>query len=282
MLFNQEVTMNPRNILILSTVYAFLYGPTVLADNQSGEHDEWQVSALIGIASLPLYLGDDDTQLSLTPDINIKYGDTFFASFLNGIGYNIVSTKHWQVGPIIKYDFGRDEEDGSPLSISGDDTDDLLGLGDIKGSVEAGAFLSYKTDRWQTKVEIRQGLDRGHEGLIGELEVKLSGQTTIFSKPLFYSIGPKAVYGDESYQQAYFGINSAQSIQSGLGQYTPKAGLVSYGLHANLVMPINKKWAIGGFAGHDKLGDDASDSPLIRERGSKNQSIGGIFFSYRF
>ncbi len=274
--------MNPRNIFIFPAVYALLHGPVALADNQNDEHSEWRVSALIGVASLPPYLGDDDTQLSVIPDINIKYGDTFFASFLSGIGYNIISTKHWQAGPIIKYDFGRDEQDGNPLSLSDNTSDDLLGLGDIEGSAEAGAFLSYKTNRWQTKVEVRQGLDGGHEGLISEFEVKLLGQATLFSKPLFYSFGPEAVYGDEAYQQAYFGITSAQSVQSGLDQYTPKAGLVSYGLHANFVMKINNKWSIGGFAGYNKLGDDASNSPLIQERGSENQSLGGIFFSYQF
>lgn len=269
-----------RLFTTITLITGLLASATEAADNQPD--DDWRVSTMLGVAVSPLYLGDDEVQLSLIPDLRVEYRDRFFASLLGGIGYNIIATEHWQAGPVIKYDFGRDEQDGTPLSISGDDPTDLLGLGDIDGSAEAGGFLAYQTQHWRTKLEVRQGLDGGHEGLIGSLEAKWTGQSMLLNKPLIYSIGPEVVYGDASYQQAYFGITSIQSIGSGLDEYTADAGIVSYGLHANLIIAINDKWMIGCFASVDKLGSQASDSPLVIERGSDNQAQGGLFFSYQF
>ena len=250
--------------------------------DKNNQAPSWRFSTLAGLAITPTYLGDDSTQLTLLPDFRAEFGDRFSASLLTGIQYDLLSTSHWRAGPVLKYDFGRDELEGNPLNLAGSDTTDLIGLGDIDGSLEAGAYLAYQTRHWQTKIEIRQGLDGGHEGLVGEASFKYNAQTQIFNRTAFYSIGPELVYGDESYLQAYFGITNEQSINANLTTYQADSGLVSYGLHANLFVPLNTKWSLGTFVGINSLGSQAKNSPLIIERGSNEQVVAGLFFTYQF
>lgn len=254
----------------------------VLADDDSSDSDSpWRVSLLMGVATTPTYLGDDDLQLTAFPDVRVEYNDRLFAS-IGGVGYQVVRTERWRAGPILRFDFGRDELEGNPLNIAGDDTDELVGLGDIEGAVEAGAFVTYETDIWQLGVEARQGLDGGHEGLILEAGIKRTGRFTLFGQLAFYSIGPEVVYGDADYQQTYFGITPLQSRSSGLATYTADSGLVSYGLHGSLFVPLTANWAFGWFAGVDRLGSEAEHSPLIVERGGETQVVSGLFVSYSF
>lgn len=258
-----------------------LAAPLVSAQDDDEDESSWNVSVLMGAAAIPTYLGDDDLQLTAFPDIRAEYKDIFFVS-IAGAGYNAFGGENWRAGPIIRFDFGRDELEGNPLNLAGDETIDLLGLGDIDASPEVGAFFVYDNDQWELGIEARQGLDGGHEGLLISAEAKYKGQFNLFGKPAFFSFGPEIVYGDENYQQTYFGITPEQSVGSGLAIYEADAGLVSAGLHGNLFVPINQRWAWGIFAGVDQLGDPASDSPLIIERGDETQTVGGVFLSYTF
>lgn len=255
--------------------------PAQAQDNDGPPESDWRVSAVMGVAGTPTYPGDDDLLLAAFPDLRVEYKNRFFAS-ITGIGYNVLKTDNWRAGPIMRFDFGRDELEGNPLSLSGDETDELIGLGNIDFSPEVGAFVAFETGAWSSKLEVRQGLDGGHEGIVSNLELKHSGQASIFGRPSFFSIGPEFIYADDQFQQTYFGITANQAELSGLTPYILEAGVVSYGLHGNLFVPLNDKWTIGGFAGVNQLGDEAADSPLVIERGDDVQPLVGMFLSYTF
>jgi len=121
-----------------------------------------------------------------------------------------------------------------------------------------------------------------HEGVVFEAGVDRKGVVKVAARPMFFSIGPSAVFADSRYMQSFYGINAQQSRDSGLSQYDAAAGLVSIGLRANLVLPLNSAWSIGTFAGIDKLGSRAKTSPLVESRGDNTQWQGGVFLSLRF
>ena len=271
-----------KQLTLLTLFIIFITLPSSATSDENMSPPPWRLSALFGLALTPTYLGDDDSQLTLLPDVRVEYGDKFSASLLTGVKYNLISTSHWQAGPIIRYDFGRDELEGNPLSLAGDETNDLLGLGDIDGSIEVGGYLIYQIGRWRAKVEARQGISGGHEGLLNELEIKYTNSFNILGKPMFYSIGPELVYGDQSYIQAYFGITEEHATNTNLATNNASSGLVAYGIHANIALPINEKWTVGAFAGFNGLGGEAKKSPLVIERGSDTQASAGFFFTYQF
>ncbi len=240
----------------------------------------WSFAVSAGLVVSPSYLGADSYQLSAVPNLSITYDDRFFAS-LEGVGYNIINSHGWRLGPIARYDFGRDEDGSNPLAIAGGDTDDLRGLGDVDGTVELGGFLEYSYEELSTRLELRQGVG-GHEGLIGEVEVSYDDALTVFGREAYYSVGPELVFADKNYTSAYFDVNAEQSAASGLSQFDAGGGLLSVGIHASMAVPLVDDLSLIGFAGYDRLTGDAADSSLVRARGSANQVVGGVFLSYRF
>lgn len=244
--------------------------PLGAAAQQPPEQD-WAFT--VGVAGFyaPEFLGSKDYAFSAAPDLRVEYRDRFFASLFDGVGYNIVNTEGWRIGPIAKYAFGRDESDHVALR----------GLGDVDGTVELGGFAEYEFEPFSVKLEIRQGLG-GHEGLLGEVGLSYSNSIETFGTPLSFSVGPRLSFGNDDYTNAFFGVTAAQSARSGLAQYKADSGLLSYGIAGSVMMPITDSVSAGAFAGYDRLGEEAADSPLVRQHGSENQVIIGLGLSYQF
>ncbi|MFV3126937.1 MipA/OmpV family protein [Niveispirillum sp. KHB5.9] len=243
--------------------------------------NDWKLSAGIATLYMPAFAGSKDYQAMVLPDIKLEYRDEFFASLFDGVGYNLINNDGWRAGPIMKYDFGRTEDDDNPFRIAGKKTKALRGLGDVDGTVELGGFVEYNFDPVSYTAELRQGVG-GHKGLTGEVAISYMGMLDGFGPPVIYAIGPRATFANAKYNNAYFGISRTQSANSGLDRYTADAGLVSYGLGAFAMMPVTDSLSLGLMARYDRLGSEAADSPLVRERGRKNQMMGGLRLTYEF
>ena len=247
-------------------------------ENQGG----WEVRLDFGLLAAPKYLGDDDYQISAVPGLRVSYGDTFFASVNEGIGYNLINSGNLRAGPILRYDFGRDQEGENTFRISGGGTSDLFGLGDVDGTVELGGFVAYNLAQFEAYMEVRQGLGGGHDGLVGLARVDYKTTIQTNGPPLFFSVGPTISFAGSEYTSAYFDVNAAQSAASGLGVYDAGGGVTSYGVSAALTLPISQTAAITAIAGYDRLTGDVGDSTLVRTRGSRNQSVFGVFTGFQF
>jgi len=244
--------------------------PVGAAAQQPPERD-WTFT--IGAAGFyaPEFQGSKDYAFVAVPDLKVEYRDRFFASMFEGVGYNIVNSEGWRIGPIAKYAFGRDEDDHVALR----------GLGDVDDTIELGGFAQYSFDPFSVKLEMRQGLG-GHEGLVGEADLSYSNSIEAFGPPIFFSVGPRATFANDDYSNAFFGVTAAQSARSGLARYKAESGLVSYGIGGFVMMPITDSMSASAFVGYDRLGEEAADSPLVRQRGSENQFILGLGLSYQF
>lgn len=242
--------------------------------------DGWTMQLGGALIAGPAWQGSDETAVSLFPDVRVSYGDRFFASIPEGVGYNLLSDGDWRAGPIAKIRFGRDEEDGgSPFRISGE-SDELRGLGDIDTAGEVGVFVERRFGddaAWRLRGEVRQGFG-GHEGVVAD--ASLIYQTRLGSTLI--SMGPRVSLASEDYMQTYFGIDPAQSAGSGLAVYSADGGLLSYGLGASVILPVSRTSAVTVFGSVEHLGDPAADSPLIRERGAATQATIGIGYGFRF
>lgn len=245
-----------------------------------GTSDGWEVSARVGVLTMPAYTGSDEYQVWAVPEVNVKRGEFFF-SFFEGTGYNLMNDGTWRAGPIVKYQFGRDEDGDNPLRIGGPVTDDLRGLGDVDDTIELGGFAEYRAGSLVGKVEVRQGIG-GHEGLIGELELKSQHMVNVFGKHSFLSFGPELTLADSTYNSSYFDVTAAQSAASGLSQYEADGGFLSAGLGAALAVPFTERVSLVGFGSYSRLLGDAADSSLVQARGSEDQFMAGFFLSYRF
>ncbi len=269
--------------LVLSVAALALSQPTLaLAQSAppSDAPDGWTMQLGGALIAGPAWQGSDDTAVSLFPDVRVSYGDRFFASIPEGVGYNLISSDAWRAGPIAKIRFGRDEEDGgSPFRVSGE-SNELRGLGDIDTAGEVGAFVERRfgdAAEWRLRGEVRQGFG-GHQGVVAD--ASLTYQTRLGST--LVSLGPRLSFASEDYMQTYFGIDPAQSAGSGLAVYRADGGLLSYGLGASVIQPLSRNSAVTLFGSVERLGDAAADSPLIRDRGSETQATVGIGYGFRF
>lgn len=247
---------------------------------QGAALDGWSVT--VGVAPVvgPAWQGSRDMALSIFPDLRINYGDTLFASVPEGIGWNAINHEGWKAGPIVKVRFGRDEDGrGSPFVVTGS-SNALVGLGDISATAEAGGFVEKRFGprrQWRGRLEVRRGFG-GHEGVVGDASLSYqlrSGRTII-------NVGPRVSLATKDFTQTYFGIDSEQSLRSGLAPYQPKGGLVSYGVGGTVIRPLDQRSAVTVFTGLERLGSVAANSPLVRERGQETQFSIGVGYGYRF
>lgn len=246
-----------------------------------GMDSDWNLT--IGLATLymPAFIGSRDYQGLVFPDIKVEYRDVFFASLFEGVGYNIIDSDGWRAGPIAKLDIGREEDDDNPFRVAGKKTRALRGLGDVSMAPELGGFVEYRFDPFSYSLEVRQAVG-GHKGVVADIGAQYMGMTAPFGRQVIYMIGPQATFASAKYNNAYFGIDENQSANSGLRRYRAKAGLVSYGVGAFVATPVTDALSLGLMARYDRLGPEAADSPLIRERGRANQFMAGLRLTYAF
>lgn len=261
------------NVFVASLIFVFLsISPTVSVAQQGyANNDGWSVSGGAGIIFSPMYFGDDDDQFTAFPNINIGYGNKFEAS-IRGITYKLYEADGFGIGPVARYQFERSED--------ANDTSDLTGLDDVKGTIELGGFIGYASENNELRLEIRKGVN-GHEGIIGEIEAKYNAVLITKSRPVFFSIGPLVTYGDNSYNSAYFDVNASQASLSGLQEFDAGDGFNTAGLEASIIYPLTQRLSLIVIGGYVQLLGDIAKSSLVRERGSRNQTTVGVLLDYR-
>lgn len=266
---------------LLAAAVCIMFAPYMAAAQPADERAGWRVGVGGGTMFAPTYVGDDDYQLSLLPNIQIRYGDRFFASVQDGLGYNLINEENWRAGPIARIAFPRNEDGDQPFAIAGDNTTDLIGLGDVSATAELGGFAEYRTGPISARFEARQGVN-GHEGFVGDISMNYGGRSFVLGPPLIYSVGPRLRLVSDNFQSAYFGVNAAQSAASGLPQFDAGGGLHSYGVGAAFILPITRDNSASAVlvAGYDRLAGDAADAPLVVQRGARDQASIGLYFSF--
>jgi outer membrane protein len=270
--------------LSLGTVSLASANPTETGDiTTRGEAKQTSWTFDVGAAALlsPNFPGDDAYSVSAVPYLRLAYKDKFFASVQEGMGYTLIDEKNFRAGPLIGLDFGRDEEEGSPFRLFGSETTDLIGLGDIDPAISLGGFAEAGFDKLQFAIRAGQAIT-GHEGFTSDVSIRYKDRLTGYGPPIFYSFGPSIEFGDSQYMNSYFGITAQQSTLSGLALFQAGGGVVSYGINATALMPLTDNVSVNLFASVKRLSDKASDSPLVRERGTPTQAFFGLATAYRF
>lgn len=258
--------------------------PTQLANVPPEDRSrERQIMVGAFVAYSPAYLGADEYQLMAGPNIQVRY-DRAFLSLQDGLGYDLVRSGGWRAGPTISLRQPRRQSGNSPLMIAGERTDDLQGLGTIKASADVGGFIAYERGAFAAKLDVRQATNTDL-GLIATLSARYSAMIPMSSRPgppAIFSIGPRISFVDDKYNQSYFGITTEQSVRSGLREYRAKGGVLSAGVGASAIVPLGSRVSAMVLAGYDRLADDAARSPLVEDRGSRDQATVGLGLVYRF
>ena len=270
----------------LATMAALLAtAPALAANGRPADGPAWSARIGVGTLASPAFRGARTYQVSALPALRIAYGERFFASIEEGLGYAAFKSEQWSAGPVLRVSFGRDEDGGAPFRIAGHRDSALHGLGDLSATAEAGAFVRARLGSWSATAEVRHGLG-GHGAALADLALSYAWR---FSSPFYdrggpgiVSLGPRVSLAGASYAMAFFGVDVAQSARSGLPAYSPKGGLMAYGIGGVAVVPVAPRTSLSLILGLERLGAQASRSSLVRIRGSRLQGNLGIFAIYEF
>lgn len=223
----------------------------------------------LGAQLRPEFVGADSTKFAPLFHINIARGTNEFSFGApdDSPSIALVSKGGFSFGPAGNVEGRREESDvGVPV-------------GTVSRTFEAGGFVQYMAgDSFRLRAEVLKGIN-GHEGIVGAV-----GADKIWRDGDRYvvSIGPRVLFSDARYQRAYFGVNSAASLASGLPTYRPGGGVHGVGVASGVTYALTSSWGLFGFARYERLVGDAAKSPIVREFGSRNQLSGGAGLNYSF
>lgn len=218
----------------------------------------------------PDYEGSDDYGFLGAPLIDLRYRDTVFLSSRDGLGVTALRIGGFTAGPLLRYRFGRDQ----------DDNDALRGMGDVGGTVEAGGFLRWQEGSWVLAVNAAQGINGGgHRGATVFASLGYGGR---LAERWRFSLGPSVTWASGNYMESFFGVTPDQSRRSGYAVYSPGAGVKDVGFGGTLTWRVTEQAALTAIAEVKELLDEAADSPLVDRAGSSTQGFLGLALSYRF
>lgn len=232
---------------------------------------DWTITIGVEGRVLPTYEGSDRMMLRPVPLFGVRRAGTAaeFRTARDGASIALFEAGRFSIGPAAKLQFARKESADS----------DLRGLGEIGWALEAGAFAEYWPADWlRTRVELRQGFG-GHHGLVSDLSADLVSRVT---PQLILSAGPRLMLASAAATSPYFGITAAQSAASGLPVYNAGGGVRAFGAGAQARYEWSPRWATHVFVEYDRLAGAAASSPLVTQRGSRDQIQVGIGLTASF
>lgn len=233
------------------------------------DSDDYRVRVGLGAQLQPKFKGADDTEVAPLWELDIARGSNPFRFEApdDGFAIPLISGKGFSAGPVAKFESSRKNSDvGAPV-------------GKVSATFEAGAFAQYEVgEHFRLRGELLKGIG-GHRGLVGALGadyIARDGDRYVFS------VGPRLLFSDGRYQRAYFGVDAATAVATGLPVYRPDGGLHAVALTSGLSYQFNPRFGMFGFGRYERLASDAGKSPIVRELGSRNQLSGGMGLSYTF
>ncbi len=244
--------------------------------------------AAAGIYS-PDYEGSNDYALYAAPAVIGSTGGFAFQIAGNRASIDLIPNPkgpRWdiQAGPVAVLDLNRSR-------LSGISDPRVRALGRRDASIELGGYvgigktgvLTSPYDKLSISLSYRKGISGAQRG--GVLQPTITYLTPLSTKA-FAGIVLTAERAERGYGRAYFDVNAAGSLASGLPQFTTRGGWknysitfgTGYALTGDLTHGI--KLGVGGSYG--RMLNDFADSPVVAIAGSKDQWLFAAGLGYTF
>jgi outer membrane scaffolding protein for murein synthesis (MipA/OmpV family) len=246
-------------------------GGIILARLFEPDLPQWRVIAGGAAEVQPIYDGARAMKVSGGPDFNVYYKDEWYLTTGDGLGYNFVRGKQYQIGLGLTYDQGRTVRD---------DETNLRGMGDIYAApvakLDASVVLSKKFPMI-LRVSARQYIG-GDQGAVGDASVYLPLPGS--SKTFVMFAGPSITMATAHYMQVVYGVDQQQALDSGHPLYNiTRAGTTDAGVGFSATKFIGKHLLVNLDAALSQVRGTPAHSPLIEQR---TQRVLALSFEYHF
>lgn len=228
----------------------------------------------------PDYVGSNDLTFAPLPSIEYRVEGRSVKSNNLGFEVDIIADPSIGFGPIVRYDPGRNDLFNVHDAV-------VRKMHRVSGALEAGGFVeltrqigSLETSApsfFNARLSAAKAVDVGHDGALVEGSAGLSH----LAGGWLLGANVTAAYGSKAYQSAYFGVDARDALQTGLGRYSAGAGLRDVGAGVIIGRSFGAKWSGILIGAYSRIVGDAAKSPVVRDRGSRNQGFVGFSVSYR-
>ncbi|MFZ2197119.1 MAG: MipA/OmpV family protein [Thermodesulfovibrionales bacterium] len=231
----------------------------------------------VGVAMLPDYIGSDDYTAGAAPFFRWTFAgqERYLQLMVTELSFNIINDPNFAFGPVVNYRFGRDD------SIEDDVVKDME---EIEDTVEVGAFASYtwrepKNPRHRFIASAEALFDVGDEykGWVGLASARYWFPV---SRPIDLLFGVGATYGNGQYMDKYFGVSTTDAATTGLSHFEAEDGFRDVNAQFAAVFHFSESWHVGAGVKYFNLMSDASDSPIVDDRGDSSQFVYGLGVAY--
>jgi len=261
---DRKGAMRRRQIRFAGVVAALTVqvGPALAAPAVGGA--PLQVAVGAGALYRPEYSGSDDYEVKPLPLVMLRYERAGYAIVVGGAGavVDVARDPRLVFGPLLRYRPGRHDV-SDPV---------VRKLPELDDAVEAGVRLAYGRDlgggRLVAGVDYLHDVSGVHHGQT--LQASLSFERPLSPKVVLGARGA-VTYADRDFMRSYYGVDGGAG-PSGLPGYAPDPGLQAGEAGLSLRWSLDPRWSVIGSAAYERLMDEAARSPIVRLRGSRNQT----------
>jgi outer membrane protein len=229
----------------------------------------------VGVGMYPDYIGSDDYAVGAIPLARYQYwGKRDVQLIGNTLNMNLLDAGGWRLGPSGILRFGRSDVE-----------DDVVNrVHEIDPSIDLGAFAGY-TWVHPDEPRIRVGTSLWALGDVTDSHGGWTAGANVFGAyPVFRALtllgGGGVTYGSGSYMSTYFGVTPADSQASGLAVYQPDAGIRDMRGWLVALLHLSPNWTVGAGLIYSRLADESGRSPIVADRGSRDQWVFGAGAMY--
>jgi outer membrane protein len=243
----------------------------------------------LGVFGVPDYYGSDKNEGAVAPLLHYNFDAWGNPMYIQVIGpeirLNVVPTKEWRAGPLIRWRNRRDDDV---------DNDIVKRMQPIASATELGAFVAYHMPLDANPLhkvvftgDVTWNTNGVYDGATGNVRATYYHPfpSGLGGKPLLGSVGFGLFFASDHFNDRYFGIHGADVAlfpERGGIPYTAEGGLTSIKIPFTLSSQIDPNWLVTLGGRYEKLLSDAKDSPVVDRHGNENQWIIGVAASYTF
>lgn len=267
-----------RSATLLAGVFAF--ADSYANDTHTAEPPNAPPSVRsfgIGVAQFPEYEGAKADMTLPMVMFDDRIGGMRIDMTGMGLRLHLIETAHFSAGPILQGRLGRDDEVDDPV---------IAKLREIDATVEGGGFAEL---RWQVgrrvpgeiavQLSTVQDLREAHEGRLATLSGRYAW---MIGERWRFSVEHTHSWADDAYMGTYFAIDADNARRSGLARYTPEEGVKDRSATFSASYGISPDMSVFMMVGVSQLSKTAADSPIVRQRGERDQNIAAMGVMFLF
>jgi outer membrane protein len=232
-------TTHTHKLALLNTL-ALLTLP-IAAHADSSDQPAWlgnNTQITVGLSTMvnPRYAGSANYRAQFLPVLSVSRG-IFFIDTTRGLGVQYKSDSGFYISQSFNYDFGRLQHNSTLQPGSSK----LAGMGNVPGSVTSDTLIAQQiTPLLMVNAEVQYALrDNAHRtnyraGV--EFNLLHTGSDIVA-----WDIDTH--WGDQRYNQAFFGVTPLQSARSGFASFKPDSGLYAYSTSVGWTHNFTPHWS---------------------------------------